>query len=337
MSLLGLHDSRTVPSATASAEPKAAKKPKKEKKAKAAKRTKDEARVLADGGASKPAKAARSPKPPKAERRADEPSKKKAKHDEVAAEETPSDPLDAARARAASEPAEPYWPFRAAEVEIERGAGGAAERDLRASLAQSPTYAPALSLLSRLLFADGRHEEAVQLLEAARQRSDAYPDGVPVQLLAGLALHYDALDRPDLAEAALAALPKSSPREARSAIVYVRLRGEHPDDAKAIAEDALDDDPKSAVAQNNWGITRLRSGDPKDARRGFLRAIELNPALPGPYYNLAILEKYYTLDDAAAKRWFEQYWERSHADPDHLAEAFGAISPKPLAEGGDQP
>ena len=100
------------------------------------------------------------------------------------------------------------------------------------------------------------------------------------------------------------------------------LRGAAPEQAAEQAATAVREQPKSAANQNNFGITRLRAGDPKTARAAFLEAIALDPRLPGPYYNLAILEKFYALDDAAASRWFREYWKRSNDDPDNLAAVF---------------
>ena len=96
------------------------------------------------------------------------------------------------------------------------------------------------------------------------------------------------------------------------------LRGEKPEAATEMARAALDDDPRSAVNQNNYGITQLRAGDPKAARSAFLRAIEIDPKLPGPYYNLAILERFYMFDEEAATRWLKEYRERASEDPDGL-------------------
>ena len=71
----------------------------------------------------------------------------------------------------------------------------------QAALARDPAYLPALMLLSKLYYDAGRNSEGVSLLEAARTRTGAFPDGVPQPLLAGLALHYEALGRHDQAEA----------------------------------------------------------------------------------------------------------------------------------------
>lgn len=239
---------------------------------------------------------------------------------------------DDLRSQAALQPSEPYWPYAIAQQEVDADSFAVAERSLQAALARDPSYAPALALLSKLYFQSGRHAEAVQVLEAARTRLDDTNAGFPPALLAGLALHYDALDRPDLAADLMSQVRKPESHGAGSARVYVVLRGESPDSAHGMAKSAVDREPKSAVAQNNFGITRLRAGDPEGARRAFLAAIELDPRLAGPYYNLAILEKFYLLDDPAAARWFKQYAERSQDDPDGLAEAFGKGEAKQLSE-----
>src|SRR4029453_3853658 len=84
------------------------------------------------------------------------------------------------------------------------------------------------------------------------------------------------------------------------------MRGASPDSANAAAAAMVRDRPKSAANQNNAGIARLRAGDPDGAEKLFQRAIELDSRLPGPYYNLAILEKFYRLDDSGAGRWFPE-------------------------------
>jgi hypothetical protein len=73
----------------------------------------------------------------------------------------------------------------------------------------------------------------------------------------------------------------------------------------------------------------LRAGDAPAARRELVRAMELDPFLPGPLYNLALLDHHFFLDDEAARRWFSRYWELSRDDPDSLR---GALFP-----GGDVP
>jgi tetratricopeptide (TPR) repeat protein len=228
-----------------------------------------------------------------------------------------------AREQAALAPGEPYWPYRIGQLMVGADSTVRAEAELRNALARDPNYAPALSLLSRLYYDAKRHQDGVRLIEEARARPQAFPDGVPPALLAGLALHYDALDRPDLAQQVLSNLGRPDPRGLGPAVVYLQLRGDKPETATDLAAASVAENSKSAASQNNYGITRLRAGDPESAKRAFLKAIDLDPKRAGPYYNLAILEKFYLLDDQAATGWFAKYWERSQNDPDAIAGVVG--------------
>jgi tetratricopeptide (TPR) repeat protein len=234
-------------------------------------------------------------------------------------EKTPEDHLTALRERAAAAPAEPYWLYRIANLHLAKGERDSAEAALEAALARDRFYAPALSVLSEMWYTAGRHLDATRRLEPLRAD---FPGGMPPALLAGLALHYDALGRPDRAAQVMAEVSRPDKNDAGSAAVYVLLRGEHPESAAKPAAEAVKENPKSAAAQNNYGITLLRASDLDAAATAFRTAIELDPALPGPYYNLAILEKYYRFDDAAAARWYAQYRQRSNDDPDGLARVF---------------
>ena len=238
------------------------------------------------------------------------------------------------REQMALDPREPNGPYRLAQIHLESDSLAAAEAALKASLQRDPSYAPSLSLLSKLYYDAGRHAEAVALLEFARTRPGAFPDGFPQEILAGLALHYEALGRHDLAASLMADASKSRAGGTRSAAVYVTLRGEAPGSASELAAAAVEENPKSAANQNNFGITKLRAGDPEAARKAFLRAIELDPKLPGPYYNLAILERYYRFDDAAAARWLEAYRARAGQDPDGLFGDIQKREPRPIAKEG---
>jgi tetratricopeptide (TPR) repeat protein len=237
-----------------------------------------------------------------------------------------------ARARAIADPGQAYWPFHEAELLLAADSVAPAEASLKAALARDPGYAPALALLSKLWFRAGRHEEAIRLLDAARADASRFPKGFPPELAASLALHDEAIGRPDLAARAMAGVPRS---RAGSVGVLVTLRGDAPDSAAAPALALVRDDPKSAANQNNAGIVRLRGGDPEAAEKAFRRAIEIDPSLPGPYYNLAILAKFYRLDDAAAARWYREYRTRSSDDPDGLAQVFAPAQEKPVAEKKD--
>lgn len=244
-----------------------------------------------------------------------------------------ADDLRSAREQATLAPNEPYWPYRVGQIRLADDSLALAEAAFGEALRRDPTYAPALSLLSKRYYESGRHEEAVRLLEAARAKAGA---GLSPPLLAGLALHYDALGQNERADALLATLPRSTKDGTGEAAVYLTLRGAAPDSATELAKDVFHANSKSAADQNNYAITRLRAGDPIAARKAFLAAIDRDPNLPGPYYNLAILEMYYLFDDAAAKAWFEKYWSRSTQDPDGLAVVFGKREPKTLAENGSE-
>lgn len=198
-----------------------------------------------------------------------------------------------------------------------------AERTLLASLGSGPQYAPSLALLSKLRFDTGRHAQAIDELAFVRTHPDSFASEERRVLLTGLALHLEALGEAAEARAVMAEAGRGKDA-AGSAAVYFALLGDHADAADAPAAAALRESPKSAVDLNNFGITRLRAGEVEEARRSFLSAIERDPRLAGPYYNLAILEKFYRFDEAAAARWLTAYRERSSADPDSL---FGAIAP----------
>lgn len=261
----------------------------------------------------------------------------KAKPDEPPRLSEVDQKLAEARDQAALDPAQPYWPYRSAQVYVEHDSLARAEAALKAALARDPAYLPALMLLSRLYYDAGRNSEGVALLEAARTRAGAFPDGVPQPLLAGLALHYEALGRHDLAAAVVSDARRADAGRAGTALVYVTLRGDHPEAAADLAKAALEDNPHSAANQNNYGITRLRAGDPKAARDAFLRAIDLDPKLPGPYYNLSIVARFFFFDEEAATRWLKAYRERSSDDPDNLFGPVAKGEPKPMPEKERQP
>ena len=54
-----------------------------------------------------------------------------------------------------------------------------------------------------------------------------------------------------------------------------------------------------------------------------MRAIDIDPKLPGPYYNLSIVARFFFFDEEAATRWLKAYRERSSEDPDNL---FGPVA-----------
>lgn len=236
--------------------------------------------------------------------------------------------IAAARANAGVYPNEPYWPYRLGELELAGGSSEEAEVALKRALWIDPYYAPALALLSKLYFDGGRHEEAIGYLEVARSAPGEFPDGFPDELRAGLAVHYDAIGEIEAAESLVRDLGGPQDHaDVASALTYVTLRGDAFDEARQLAERALESNPNNAVNLNNYGITRLQAGDPHAAKAAFAEAHELRPALPGPCYNMAIVERFYFFDDDAARAWFERYWALSHDDPDGLADVFLAEAP----------
>ena len=242
--------------------------------------------------------------------------------------------LRESREAAALAPAEPYWPFHTAELYAGADSLAGARAAIADALARDPDYAPALTLRSRLDDRAGRHDEAIRAIESALARPGAFPSGPPRELIEGLALHYQALGKGDRAQALLAgAPPRKGPPS--PALVALTLDGATPENAAPLAEAAVKDDPRSAVNQNNWGVTLLRNGDPLAAKKAFEWATKADPALAGPWYNLAILHKYYLFDDSTAAASFAEYWQRSHRDPDGLAALFGRTPSKPLAQDGE--
>ncbi|HMB69839.1 MAG TPA: tetratricopeptide repeat protein [bacterium] len=238
---------------------------------------------------------------------------------------SPADGTDELVARAAAEPTKPIWPFRIAERHVAAGDAAAAEESLREALARDPEHAPSLSLLGKVYWDQQRHEEAIRLLEGAPDVLEAR-----AELRVALALHYDALDRVDRSDSLLAgSAPSSSVR------AWQQLRGDDFGAADDIARRALDDDPDSAVDHNNWGITRLYAGEPEEARKSFLTAMELDPRLPGPLYNLAIVDRFYRFDEDSARDWFRRYLELARDDPDGLAEIL-AVEVATRAPGPDE-
>jgi tetratricopeptide (TPR) repeat protein len=164
----------------------------------------------------------------------------------------------------------------------------------------------------------GRHAEAVALLEPWLS---AHQDASPA-VRAALAVHHEALGQVDEAAAALAPCADDDPAVAR-ARTWLNLRGDGfttaLDDAKRAAELA----PDSAADRNNYGIALLYAGRPAEAREAFLAAREMDPALPGALYNLAIVESVYFFDDDSARRWLAAYRRLDDADPDGLFETLG--------------
>jgi tetratricopeptide (TPR) repeat protein len=249
---------------------------------------------------------------------------------------TPAGGLAEARAQAAAAPAEPYGPYHLARLYLAADSTSRAESALHQAIARDSAYAPALALLSKLDYDAGRHAEAIERLEAAQARAQRSGAAFPPTLLVDLALHEEALGHAERARALMGELPRSMREEGTSVATYLALKGDAPDSAGPLAVAAVRENPKSAANQNNYGITRLRAADLDGARRAFRAAIDIDPRLPGPYYNLAILERFYAMDDGAAARWFALYRQRSSDDPDGLVQVFDKNG-KDVAQKKDEP
>jgi len=245
-------------------------------------------------------------------------------------EQRARDPLAEATERAAEEPAEPFWPYRAAELQAKAGQAAGAEASLRAAVARDSGYAPALSELSRTLYEQGRHEEAIRLLAPVRQGRVTMSDAERATVLAGLALHEAALGQDAAARETIA----GAARDEAGVGAYLAVRGTDNESAAKLTQAALHQGRESAAVHNNRGIALLRAGDADAAEKEFQRAIELDAKRAAPYYNLAILERWYRLDAGAAAKRFQQYWSLSHADPDSLYAELGRGTPTPVAEEG---
>jgi tetratricopeptide (TPR) repeat protein len=241
------------------------------------------------------------------------------------------DPLAEAQLRGEEQPSEPWWPYQAATLEAKAGRPAEAEASLRSAVARDSGYAPALSALSRTLYEQGRHEEAIRMLAPVREGRVTMSDGERATLLAGLALHEAALGRNADARETASALPRDA---AASVNGYLAVRGTDFDAADKATASALVVARESSALHTNRGIALLRAADPDAAEKEFLRAIEIDPTRAAPYYNLAILERWYRLDAAAAAVRFKQYWNLSHADPDSLYAELGHGAPATVAEGG---
>lgn len=216
-----------------------------------------------------------------------------------------------------SAPDEPYWPFHMGEL---FGAVDSTEQAidyLQTALTIDPAYAPAAALLSKLYYETERYDRAVALLDDFLSRNQDAPDA----LRAALALHLEASGNVDRAQAVLDDCSASS-KEARAARTFVSLRGDDMQSALDAAKLALEDDPRSAVNHNNYGIALLFAGRPLEARKAFLDALELNDRLPGALYNMAIVEAFYFFDEEAGRRWFERYKQYADKDPDDLETLF---------------
>jgi tetratricopeptide (TPR) repeat protein len=204
-----------------------------------------------------------------------------------------------------------------------------AERALEDALRRQPTHPAALTAWSEMLHRAGRSEEAVVRLAGLRARGAT----LAPEVVAALAIHQDALDAVDEARTTWSSLPQAERDRMAGVGVYLALRGDHPEAGHAAAEALAARHGDHAVHLNNLGLVRLRRGEIEAARQAFLAAARREPSLPGPYYNLAILERFYAFDDSSAARWYARYRARANQDPDGLG---GIIGTPPASVAGKE-
>ncbi|MFN8548060.1 MAG: hypothetical protein U0527_08880 [Candidatus Eisenbacteria bacterium] len=217
-----------------------------------------------------------------------------------------------------------HW--RRAQALATRDSLTAADQEVAQALAIDSLDAPSLVLQSDLDYRAGRHDAAIARLEAARPH--LVP--CPIEVTAALALHLAARGEADRAESLLApfyADTRSADwKRLGSVLTFAALRSSHPESrGPRAAEEALAalDSP---INRNNQGIALLVRGDAEAARTQFLEAHAQDPTLPGPLYNLAIVERFYFQSEAKAREWFEQYLALSDQDPDGLKSVLGPSS-----------
>lgn len=223
--------------------------------------------------------------------------------------------IAALRSQAALQSSEAYWPQRLAEIHFARAQRDSATHYCAEALRRSPDYPAALALRSRLHYELGEHQQAADMLRTADARQALSP-----ALLAGLALHLERLEHYDAADAIYARLEPAP--ETSSVLIYRRLSGEEFPQALELAEQAVARDPNDAQTLNNHAVALLYAGAPSRAKEQLLRAHALDAKLPGPLYNLAIVDRYYFFDEAASRQWLSDYLRLSSEDPDGLVESF---------------
>jgi len=226
--------------------------------------------------------------------------------------------MEATREQLRLSPREPYWSFHLGELYAAVDSTSRAIYHLQVTMDLDPNYAPAVALLSKIYYDAAIHEDAIVLLGDYLARNAGAPDA----LRAALALHLEAFGDLDRAHAVLAECADDS-GEVRATRTFVTLRGDELDSVLETAERALDANSKSAANHNNHGIALLFAGRPDEAKKAFLKALDLNDKLPGALYNMAIVEAFYFFDEDAGRQWFAQYKKYASDDPDDLASLFG--------------
>ena len=224
--------------------------------------------------------------------------------------------LELARIEMQANPQEPYWPFRMGELYVAADSINLAATHLHSALGIDPGYAPAAALLSKLYYDAGLFEDGIDLLDGFLGANANAPD----ELRVALALHLEALGELDRAHEVL----DGCSGDVSAAQTFVTLRGDEIQPVLDTAKLALEANPKSAANHNNYGIALLHAGRPVEARKAFLKALDIDDKHPGALYNMAIVEAFYFFDEKAGHEWFEKYRKYASDDPDDLATRFAA-------------
>jgi tetratricopeptide (TPR) repeat protein len=231
---------------------------------------------------------------------------------------TRSDDVATLRRQSALACGEAFWPHRVSMLQLAQAQLDSALLYNAEALRREPDFAPALSLRSRLFYQLQRHQEAVDLLRAADARQP-----LSGALLAGLALHLERLQAYDEADQVYSRLQPAP--ETDGVLLYRQLSGNEFEPALKFAQQAVTRNPKHAQTRNNFGVALLYAGKPDEAKAQLLQAHELDARLPGPLYNLAIVDRFYFFDAEASRQWLNEYLQLSTEDPDGLVESFAQM------------
>jgi tetratricopeptide (TPR) repeat protein len=195
----------------------------------------------------------------------------------------------------ASRAAEPY--YQLALLHYAEDQPDAALDALHRALGRDPQYAPALTLLARLLHEGQRSAEGVRYFES--RPLESWPE--PVRL--NLALLYADLGNTVQARRILEGLQHGSQAEAAAVnLAYLDLLDERPDaasDRLARLEQRYHDAPE---VLNNLALAHLRSGDVERATRLLQDVAGRFPDFAPAQLNLALLLRHYLFDETGAAR-----------------------------------
>jgi putative PEP-CTERM system TPR-repeat lipoprotein len=188
-------------------------------------------------------------------------------------------------------------------------------------LTVDPNHSGARKLLGSTLLAQGKADEAINMLEVVRARTPSDPrllallataymeqrkyrtateylegalqaGGDDPEIQATLGLSLLGTGQRDLALDHLRQVLKEDPTQYRVGVVLavLYLRQGLAKDAVQVAETVVRGDPKNVAALNLLGVARVAAGDRKEGRAAYLKAIESDSDFGPPQLNLARLD-----------------------------------------------